>query len=98
MNELLQALRDLPPVEQPIRWPDPIAAEDELTAIALVASPQAARAFAAMVRVVLEHADSLDDVARLLYEAGAYAGGRGAAEVAGMCWDAADAVRAEVER
>jgi hypothetical protein len=94
MNELLQALRDLPTVERPIRWPDPIDVTDELTAIAVTASPEAARQFVAMVRVVLEHADSLEDVARLRFEAGAYAGGRGAGEVAAMLWDAADAARA----
>jgi hypothetical protein len=96
MTELLEVLADLAPAG-PIRWPDPIGAEDELTAIAVVASPEAARCFAAMMRVVLEHAESLEDVARLAYEAGAYAGGRGAGEVAAMLWDAADAVRAEVE-
>jgi hypothetical protein len=77
MNELLEVLADLAPAE-PIRWPDPIDATDELTAIAVIASPTSARQFVAMVRVVLEHAESLDDVARLLFEAGAYAGGRGA--------------------
>jgi hypothetical protein len=97
MSELLEVLADLAP-PGPIRWPDPIDATDELTALAVIASPEAARAFVAIMRVVLEHAESLADVTRLLFEAGAYAGVRGAGEVAAMCWDAADVVRAEVGR
>jgi hypothetical protein len=82
----------------PIRWPDPADPAAELIAAVLLASPVAADQFLATRAVVFEHARSLHDRVRLLFEAGAYCGGRGAPEVAGLLWDEADRVRAEVER
>jgi hypothetical protein len=98
MNELLQALAEVPTVEAPIRWPDPPDVAAVLFASVLTASPLAARQFRAIVRAVVDEAGSADEVVHLLYEAGAYAGGHGAAECAAMLWEVADAYRVGVEQ
>jgi hypothetical protein len=83
-----ELLADLPAV----RWPDPVALEDELVAAVLLAEPRAAAQYLEVVRLVVEQAESLDDAVRHLYEAGAYCGGHGGPEVAGMLWDLAGAL------
>jgi hypothetical protein len=90
-NELLQALADLAPA-QPVRWPDGPDLRAEVIANALLASPVATRQYVEVLGACLDRVEALDDLAAELYQAGAWFGGHGGGEVAGLLWQLADAI------
>jgi hypothetical protein len=69
MNELLEVLAELAPLEAPLRWPDPPDIDAEYVAALLVASPAVSARIRATVEVLLERGslrelvDALDFVA-----------------------------------
>jgi hypothetical protein len=67
VNELLQALRDLPPVDWPIAdWCDPPDVDSEYAFALATASPEPARRIRATVEDLIEHADGLADLVAAL--------------------------------
>jgi hypothetical protein len=97
MNELLEALAELAPAE-PVRWPDAADLRAEVIAGALVASPAATRAYIETVAGCLDRAEDLDSLAGELYTAGAYCGGHGGGELAGLLFQLADTFEERTER
>jgi hypothetical protein len=80
VNELLEALRDLPVVDVPIRWPDPPDLDSEYLAALLVASPESADRIRATLEVLLGSAQGLRELVEALDEVAVRFGGDGDAE------------------
>jgi hypothetical protein len=66
MNDLLQALLDLPPVDAPVPWPDPPDLNAEYITVVLMASPVAGQRIKAAIEVLLDRARTLDDLIEAL--------------------------------
>jgi hypothetical protein len=98
MNELLQALHDLPPVEAPVRWPDGPDLPAEVMANALLASPVGGRQYVEALRLCLDRSDTISDLVAELYTAGAYFGAHGGEECAALLWSLADAITASLDQ
>jgi hypothetical protein len=96
MNPLLQALLEVEPVDAAVRWPDPPDLRAQVIADALLASPVAARQYAAVLRVALDRADHIGELVTELYRAGAAAGQHDASEAGGLLWGLADAITASL--
>jgi hypothetical protein len=94
MNDLLLALLEVPPVDAAVRWPDPPDLRAQVIADALLASPTAARQYAAALRVALDRAGDIRELATELYRAGAVFGQHDASEAAGLLWQLGDAITA----
>jgi hypothetical protein len=99
VNDLLQALADLPRVDQPIvDWPDPISPDDEYRFALTVASPEPARRIRATVELILEQAGGLSQLLAMLDGVAIRFGQDGDPETAAALLDLAGVIRDWADR
>jgi hypothetical protein len=83
-------------VSVPVVWPAPTDLSAEVMANALLATPVASRQYVRGLERALNESTTTDELITALYETGAYFGGHGAPEAAGLLWDTAAAVQDSV--
>jgi hypothetical protein len=95
---IIHAPEHLAKGRHPVRWHDPISAEDELMAQLLCASPRSAMRVLAAFRLAIGRARSIPQLVAELDELAVWLGGHGDGEACAALLNVCDAIRDEVAR
>jgi len=98
VNELLQALAEVPPVEAPVRWPDPPDVDAEYVAAVLTSSPEAGQRIRATVETLAASAGGLGDFVAALDAVAVRFGQAGDGETCAALLDLSTVIRDWRER